>query len=116
MPAKGPEKHIPVYSVVNDYFFPGQLSMVRMGFGVFVEAIKEVKYLLINHPLQVYKKTLKRDLEIIQCGKPFPITYDFARKRGADLASRYGLGVQNFYMIGDNPSTDIKGAKAEGYI
>lgn len=23
MPSKGPEKHIPIYSVVNDYFFPG---------------------------------------------------------------------------------------------
>lgn len=42
LPDIAPPSHIPIYSVVNDFLFPSQFRMHRMGFGIFLDSLKDV--------------------------------------------------------------------------
>jgi hypothetical protein len=47
-PNEGPDTHIPVYSVANDYFFPPrEFHLIRLGFGMYLDAICDVILYLI---------------------------------------------------------------------
>jgi len=61
----------------------------------------------------LYKKIHNKDLKIIKYGKPYKPTYDFTEKFIKDQTKH---AISNFYMIGDNPKSDIKGANAQGWI
>jgi ribonucleotide monophosphatase NagD (HAD superfamily) len=47
------------------------------------------------------------------CGKPERITYEYSM-RLAQQTLPEGLEISEFYMIGDNPNSDIKGAIGMG--
>jgi len=48
-------------------------------------------------------------VEIESYGKPTKKTFDFAKGRLEEQAKRQGFEISNFYMIGDNPLSDVKG-------
>ena len=54
-------------------------------------------------------------MHINMYGKPYKNTYDYAEKIGRQLMERnncenFEYEISRFYMIGDNPEVDIKGA------
>jgi len=102
MPVVGPENHIPVYCTNNDLNFASQFRLPRMTFGCFNATLKEV-----------YKLLYKRELELKMYGKPERKTFEYAEKH---LKSLTKMQVSNFYMIGDNPKSDIRGGNAAGWI
>jgi HAD superfamily hydrolase (TIGR01456 family) len=102
MPARGPENHIPVYCGADDLTFAGTFSLPRIGFGCFNKMLKET-----------YKLVYKRDLELLMCGKPSKVTFDYTENY---VKQQTKMEISNFYMIGDNPKTDIRGGNAAGWI
>lgn len=79
----------------------------RLGQGAFREAFQAVHQALTGAPYPY-----------IQFGKPATHTYDFAEKMlRARMAELHGPSdIQpRFYMIGDNPESDIAGANAAGW-
>jgi len=82
----------------------------RLGQGAFREAFQAVHQALTGAPYPY-----------IQFGKPTTHTYDFAEKMLRNrMAELHGASVMSdiqprFYMIGDNPESDIAGANAAGW-
>jgi len=82
----------------------------RLGQGAFREAFQAVHQALTGAPYPY-----------IQFGKPTTHTYDFAEKMlRARMTELHGASVMSdiqprFYMIGDNPESDIAGANAAGW-
>ena len=101
-PLIGPEEHIPVYCTNNDILFAGGFRLNRMTFGCFNETLKSI-----------YRLIYKRELELNMYGKPQRATFEFAEKYLKELTK---LQISNFYMIGDNPKSDIRGGNAAGWI
>jgi ribonucleotide monophosphatase NagD (HAD superfamily) len=53
------------------------------------------------------------DLKIQMCGKPERITYEYSMRLARETLPPE-LEISEFYMIGDNPNSDIKGANGMG--
>ncbi|KZV96288.1 HAD-superfamily hydrolase [Exidia glandulosa HHB12029] len=89
-----------------DLVWRGQFHRVRLGQGAFRDAFQAVYTALEGAP---YPYT--------QYGKPTKDTYDFAHDTLARLVKRAGgqPSTTQYYMIGDNPESDIAGANAAGW-
>ena len=101
MPTIGPETHIPIYSCSNDQFSRLSFRLPRIVFGAFNDTLK-----------MLYKQVYQRDMELRFVCKPEKITFDYA-KQLALKNTKYE--ISKFYMIGDNPNADIKGANQAGW-
>lgn len=62
--------------------------------------------------LHLYKKMYNANFKYIEYGKPSNKIFDFAKKRVRHNNPSYN--INKFYMIGDNPDVDIKGANNSG--
>jgi len=102
MPEVGPADHIPVYCTHNDILWTGEFRINRMTFGCFNEALRAS-----------YKLIYKRELNLNIYGKPCLPTFEYAKKH---LAAMTDLPISNYYMIGDNPRSDIRGGNVAGWI
>ena len=83
---------------VNDF------SLKRFGQGVF-------KIYFEN----VFKQCYHRDPEINIYGKPSENTYKYWKSVIDQKAKDQGYEISNYYMIGDNPAADIRGANNFGW-
>ena len=54
-------------------------------------------------------------LEVIQYGKPSKLTFEYAKKVLDQQAADFGVEIDKYYMIGDNPTGDIYGANLMGW-
>jgi ribonucleotide monophosphatase NagD (HAD superfamily) len=54
------------------------------------------------------------NIEYIQYGKPNEPTYDYCEKLLYEQALAQNVEISKFYMIGDNPDSDIDGANRRG--
>ena len=97
----------PVYFSNPDLFWAAEYHLPRFGQGAFREALEGVWTAITGG------EKAGVILNKIMIGKPFQKTFDFAEQRL--LAHREGLHgtghqLQDVYMIGDNPESDILGA------
>lgn len=88
----------------------------RLGIGAFRVALESVFNRIHHHPL-----------EYVSFGKPNPFVFDNAEMtlrqlslshcdvRGMDDVSPQSYSFSTLYMVGDNPSVDIKGAQQAGH-
>lgn len=58
----------------------------------------------------IFKEQYKYAPSYTTYGKPFPVTFDFCERKLLNHAEAESIEISNFYMIGDNPSSDIEGA------
>lgn len=63
----------------------------------------------------IYKETYDSDIEMTQYGKPYKSTYDFAEEFVREQLEGTNVEISNFYMIGDNPKSDIAGGNARNW-
>jgi hypothetical protein len=94
-----PNPHLPIIACNKDVTFKGAATLPRFGHGAFLECLEAL-----------FKKITKNELvyEDIM-GKPYLITYEYAANQIQRLSPN-GRRVNKFYIIGDNPDVDIKGA------
>jgi ribonucleotide monophosphatase NagD (HAD superfamily) len=63
----------------------------------------------------LFKRHYGYDLIVQRFGKPFKATFNYAEKILKQKAASQGTSISNFYMIGDNPETDIAGGNTKGW-
>ena len=90
-------EHIPIYACSNDLMYAGKFRLPRIACGGAVETFKNL-----------YKIIHKQEPKITFYGKPELTSYKYAEDY--IRAKWKNFEITNFYMIGDNPLTDIKGA------
>jgi len=95
-------KHIPIYACSNDLVYAGNFRLPRIACGGAVETFKHM-----------YKLLYGLDPEITYYGKPEISTFRYTEQYVREKWNNFE--ISNFYMIGDNPTTDIKGANRAGW-
>ena len=87
-----------VFNSNEDLEFSGSFAYPRLAQGTFLHCLE-----------MLHEKCpgALGPLEIVRFGKPNPITYRYCERQ-------LGPSVQKFYMIGDNPAADIRGANQAG--
>ncbi|CAI2373274.1 unnamed protein product [Moneuplotes crassus] len=95
---------VDVYTTNPDLLYSAAFSLQRFGQGIFEYCLEDL-----------FNRTYGFAPEIIQYGKPNKNTFQYCQKICEKAASKEGLGISNFYMIGDNPLADIKGANQMGW-
>lgn len=95
---------MPVYASNPDFIFAGTYPVPRFACGAFVSCLKHL-----------YSELTGSELKVTQYGKPFPVTFDYAKATLSSWAeAQYGASVDRVYMVGDNPAADIRGANRAG--
>ena len=64
---------------------------------------------------ETFKAVYGYELEIEMIGKPFDFIFSYVEKQLQAQAVKNDVTISNFYMIGDNASTDIAGANKKGW-
>ncbi|KAI0047551.1 HAD hydrolase [Auriscalpium vulgare] len=107
-PYTSPDDSVKVVFCNPDLVWRGGFERSRLGQGAFREAFQAVFTALTGKPYPH-----------VQYGKPTTATYDFARgvlqQRIGEAYGEPAARQANFYMVGDNPESDIAGANAAGW-
>jgi len=90
-----------VYNSNEDLEFSGTFAYPRLAQGTFLHCL-EVLHDKVPGALG--------PLEIIRYGKPNKVTYEYCERQ----LKTPGTNLDRFYMIGDNPAADIRGANNAG--
>lgn len=96
--AKNMNRPPKVYNSNEDLEFSGTFAYPRLAQGTFLHCL-EVLHQKCPGALG--------PLEVVRYGKPNKVTYEYCERQ-------LGNGVERFYMIGDNPAADIRGANNAG--
>ena len=64
---------------------------------------------------ETFKAVYGYELEIEMIGKPYSFIFDFVENQLKEKALESKIEISQFYMIGDNPQTDIAGANNKGW-
>lgn len=103
LPFKCPASHIPVFCSMNDLMYKDDFQLPRLLNKMFITTLKDT-----------FKELYGGDLKVQFFGKPERSQFDFALNHAKkQLPSNHLLS--NVYMIGDNPTTDIRGANEAGW-
>lgn len=98
------EQAIPLYACNADMVYTTEHPIPRFTQGAFIEALR-----------CLYEQTVGIPLVVSFCGKPFAIQYRTAEAIMQQEAGRIGVAAPSSYVgIGDNPLSDIKGARNAG--
>ena len=95
---------IPFFACNADLVYNTEHATPRLTQGAFVEAFRHLFELRTQIPLSVH-----------YCGKPFTVTYRIAEAMLAKEAARLKVPTPTTFIgIGDNPASDIRGARNAG--
>ncbi|KAL4490231.1 hypothetical protein ABPG72_004270 [Tetrahymena utriculariae] len=98
------DKHIPIYSTVNDIMYKDHFRLARLDNKIFISSLQSAYKLIFND-----------NLKIITYGKPSLHQFEYAYSHIINNFIHDGIEISNVYMIGDNPHTDIQGANIAGW-
>ncbi|KAL3719034.1 hypothetical protein ACJRO7_004044 [Eucalyptus globulus] len=116
LPGQSDGHQPPLYFAADDLEYQAAFPMERLGMGAFRVALESVFNRIHHHPL-----------EYVSFGKPNPFVFDNAETmlrqlslshcdvHGMDDVSPQSYSFSTLYMVGDNPSVDIKGAQQAGH-
>jgi HAD superfamily hydrolase (TIGR01456 family) len=94
-------QHVDYHLACKDLLFMDKFNLPRFACGSF--------FMCLNN---LFTIKYHRNINHSVYGKPSSLIFNYAR----NLLSTYtSLPITNFYMIGDNPSVDIRGANVNGY-
>jgi HAD superfamily hydrolase (TIGR01456 family) len=92
-------QNVPLYSSCADFLYAAEHPAPRFGSGAFLTALDAT-----------FAELAGSALAKVDYGKPHAVSYDYV---AAVLGERAG-GLDRVFMVGDNPLTDIAGAKRAG--
>jgi HAD superfamily hydrolase (TIGR01456 family) len=96
-------EHIPIFVCTNDLLYKDEFKLSRFGCGAYVKCFEALcKSVLGFHP------------KITFYGKPEVTTFKYTEQLVKERWNNFE--ISNYYMIGDNPETDIKGANNVNWI
>jgi HAD superfamily hydrolase (TIGR01456 family) len=91
------KQQVELFIANPDFVYAGNYKLPRLTQGAFRECL-----------CHLYKKLTDRHLKFTEYGKPYKVTYDYAKELIKDKNCR------TVYGIGDNPDSDIMGANNAG--
>eukprot|EP00467_Chlorarachnion_reptans_P008279 CAMPEP_0114521370 /NCGR_PEP_ID=MMETSP0109-20121206/20148_1 /TAXON_ID=29199 /ORGANISM="Chlorarachnion reptans, Strain CCCM449" /LENGTH=466 /DNA_ID=CAMNT_0001702467 /DNA_START=180 /DNA_END=1580 /DNA_ORIENTATION=+ len=101
---------IPIVFSNPDLLWKTQYANARFGQGAFRLSL-EACYKARMQAMGIDEDEIKSRLEdFVQFGKPHHAQFYHARESVLRQADNLGCSVSHFYMVGDNPRSDIKGA------
>ena len=100
---QGDQQVVRLYSTNPDLVWPYQWPIPRFGPRTLIIALESI-----------FKAYYGLNIEYIQYGKPNEPTYDYCEKLLYEQALAQNVEISKFYMIGDNPDSDIDGANRRG--
>jgi HAD superfamily hydrolase (TIGR01456 family) len=104
----GPDQKqcIPVFSGNPDLEYASKHSVPRFTLGAFRKCLE-----------CLYEHSTGRVLEVALMGKPYPTVYKYIERIAEEHMQhmKKETGPTHFYMIGDNPKSDIAGALGAGW-
>eukprot|EP00468_Gymnochlora_sp_CCMP2014_P005677 CAMPEP_0167749270 /NCGR_PEP_ID=MMETSP0110_2-20121227/5310_1 /TAXON_ID=629695 /ORGANISM="Gymnochlora sp., Strain CCMP2014" /LENGTH=397 /DNA_ID=CAMNT_0007634397 /DNA_START=286 /DNA_END=1480 /DNA_ORIENTATION=+ len=104
-------RRIPVVFSNPDLLWKTQYKQPRFGQGAFRLAL-EACYKARLRTLGFSEEDIQERMgDFIQYGKPEVSQFRFAKRALLDHADKIGCDISKYYMIGDNPTSDIVGAK-----
>ncbi|XVE68985.1 hypothetical protein DITRI_Ditri09bG0114100 [Diplodiscus trichospermus] len=116
LPGDANGKQPPLYFAADDLEYQASFPSKRLGMGAFRIALESI-----------FNRINPKGLEYVSYGKPNPFVFKNAEAILSQLQSSYCLDhsennrvpgshpFETIYMIGDNPSVDIKGAQQGGH-
>ena len=106
-PRRGPRdpQNVTFITTNPDFYYASAHQSPRLGPKVIEQQIATI-----------FKTSTGHDLEIEAYGKPYTFNYDWAEQVLQKRAKNSAVKISNFYMIGDNPESDIAGAIAKGWV
>ncbi|GAB5360172.1 hypothetical protein AAMO2058_000604700 [Amorphochlora amoebiformis] len=105
-----PKRRIPVVFSNPDLLWKTQYPHSRFGQGAFRLAL-EACYRARLDSLGLSKEEIEVRLgDFVQYGKPEIVQFMHTKRAILSQAQRLGCDVSHYYMVGDNPTSDIQGA------
>ena len=102
--APGGAAQVPFFSACADFEYTAEPAVPRLGSGAFHFALEAI-----------YRASVGRPLDAVRFGKPEGASFAFAERLIDARAAALGVPPPtSLFMVGDNPLTDIKGAKRAG--
>ena len=92
-----------MYVTSNDLFYADQWPQPRLGSKAWTVCFEAI-----------FQEVYGYEPKYIKYGKPESIAYDFAEQMIGEKCKKDGIEISNYYMIGDNPLSDIEGANRRG--
>jgi len=106
-----PERRIPIVFSNPDLLWKTQYAHARFGQGAFRLAL-EVCYKARMQALGLSEKQIEERLgDFVQYGKPEISQFLHTKRAMLNQANAIGCDISHYYMVGDNPASDIAGAK-----
>ena len=99
----GDPQIVTLYSTNPDLVWPYQWPIPRFGPRTLIIALESI-----------FKAYYGLDIEYLQYGKPNEPTYTYCERLLQSQASAQDIEISKFYMVGDNPDSDIDGANRRG--
>jgi len=104
IPEWGEDSHLPLFFSGPDFLFVNEWHRPRFGSGLYPLLLKKL-----------YQEATGGSLEVMEFGKPHPVTYRYAFDVLNRRAKESGVEqLDRIYMVGDNPHSDILGANQAG--
>jgi HAD superfamily hydrolase (TIGR01456 family) len=97
------KQHVEFHLASEDLLYQDSFKIPRIASGSF--------FFSLNH---LFNMKYKRSIDYILYGKPSRKIFEFAKKQIEE--NNKNIDITNFYMIGDNPPVDIKGANDSGFV
>ena len=99
-----------------DVLWKSEHPFPRFGQGAFKIALKAL-YMERMRFLRIPQETIdERIAAIRQWGKPTDATFRFVEQRLRELAPMPHATTERFYMVGDNPTSDIEGTRRSNIV
>jgi HAD superfamily hydrolase (TIGR01456 family) len=96
--------NLPIHACNADLIFNGTHELPRFTQGAFVHSF-----------MNLFKHYSNQPIQINYCGKPYKIQYEYAEEMFKRNSSLNSLPAPvRFYAIGDNPRSDVRGARGAG--
>lgn len=98
-------RHTPMFISNPDFIFASNYPQPRLAAGAFADCVK-----------MLYEKQYGAQCHITQFGKPTSATFSFAETMLQQRCKALGHSpdLNKIFMIGDNPSGDVRGANMAG--
>lgn len=108
MPGEGvaPQQVVAMHNACSDFEYAARWPTPRFGAGAFRVALEKL-----------WSQLTGRELEQVLYGKPHEAQYRFVEQLMTDFVKETDAlapAPTSFYMVGDNPETDIMGARVAG--
>ncbi len=97
------KQHAEFHLASEDLLYKDAFNIPRIASGSY--------FFSLNH---LFGMKYNRSIDYILYGKPSKKIFEFAKTQIQD--NNKDIQITNFYMIGDNPPVDIKGANDSGFI